>query len=445
MRLNTLILNTFLVSIAVSGGRPAVCRADLASHFGINARSQGMGGAYVGVAEDLAALYYDPAGLVQLKGLSVSAGVLVGVPLLGEQGTRLDMPEETSFYLHVGIPLSGKLKDHLALGVSLNMPWGKNLAGRLYPKDDPYFVAYTSAVQLMDFRAGAAVRIPWEPLSWLSLGAALQVLASVSGAVSLYVPLQSGSEPDPDSQLEAWIDLDVPTSVFFTAGAMAELGEHWRIGLTYRSRQSVEMVLPVTITARIAVSDDLNITIPVQGEARFNPKFYPQQVSLGASYRRGRWLVAADLTWVDYSEYVIPYATVVLDVEKMKKDPGLQILIGPDGQILDPHAPRIVWQDTVVPRVGAEVGVLSWLTLRAGYSFEHSPLRGTDIPVYDCDKHGFSLGARASLLRPWDLVPGWLHVDLTLQDVWYVSRRILGGEVGGHVLAASFGLEVVFL
>lgn len=427
---------------------PAPARADLASHFGMNPRTMGLGGAYAAVSDDLASLYYNPAGLVQLQGISVSTGLLLGMPLLGEDGVTLDNEDETSFYLHVGVPLSGKLKNHLALGVTLNMPFSRNLSGKLYKKDEPYFVSYTSAVQLMQFRAGAAFRIPWEPLSFLSFGAAVQVLASVSGGVGLYVPLQSGGEEgaaDPDSRLEAWIDLEVPTRVFFTGGVMAELGEHLRLGLTYRSKQEVEMILPVVITARIAASESLNITIPVDGEARFKPKYYPQQLSLGASYRRGDWLVALDLTWIDYSSYVIPYASVYLNVEELKKDPGLQLLIGDDGEILDPHAPDVRWSDMVVPRLGVEYSPLSWLTTRVGYFFERSPLRGTDLPIYDCDKHGLALGARASLLRPWDLVPGMLNIDLTLQDIWYVSRTVLGSEVGGHVLALSLGVEVVFM
>ena len=436
-------LATILMFFAAFGATGRA-EADQASHFGLNPRSMGLAGAYTAVSDDLSSLYYNPAGLVQLSGISVSTGLLLGFPLLGEDGRRLDMPDETSFYLHVGVPLSGALKDHLALGVSLNMPWGKNLAGKLYKKDEPYFAQYTAAVQLMQFRAGLSFRIPYKPLEFLSFGGSVLVLASVSGAVGLYVPLQS-SGSDPDSRMEAWIDLDVPTRVFFTAGIMARLGESWRVGLTYRSEQSVEMILPVTLTARIAVSDSMRVTIPVQGQMQFKPKYYPQQVSLGGSFRRGRWMLSADLTWVDTSSYVIPYGTVVLNVEKMKKDPGLQILIGDGGEILNPYVPKLTWTDTLLPRVGAEFDVLPWLTARMGYAFEYSPLRSTDIPIYDCDKHTLAAGLRASLLRPLDLVPGQLNLDLTVQETWYVGRSILGSDVGGHVLAVSFGAEVVFM
>lgn len=422
--------------------------ADLASHFGMSPRTMGLGGAFTGVSDDVSAIYYNPAGLVQLQGLSVSSGVLVGRAYLNEDSTRLPMDDENSFYLHVGIPLSGLLKDHFALGITLNMPFGRQLHGRLYRKDEPYFVAYDSAVQLMQFRAGASFRIPWEPLSFLTFGASIQVLGSVSGGVTMYVPLQqeeNGVAADPDSRMEAWIELDVPTTVFYTVGAMAHMGEHLRLGLAYRSEQSIEMLLPVNITARIAASDTMKITIPVAGLAEFNPKFYPQQVALGASFRRGKWLVALDLTWIDYSSYQIPYAKVTLDVEKLKQDPGLRMLIGPDGQILPPHVPDVQWTDMIVPRLGLEYTVLKWLTLRGGYFYERTPLKSTEIPSYDCDKHGFNLGARGAFLRPWDIIPGQLNIDVTVEELWYVERMVLGSEVGGHVFAFSAGVEVVFL
>ncbi len=422
--------------------------ADLASHFGMNPRSMGMAGAYTAVSDDVSAIYYNPAGLVQIQGLTVSTGVLYGTAYLNEDDTRIGMDDESSFYLHVGVPLSGKAKDHFALGITLNMPFGRQMHGRLYKKDIPYFVAYDSAVQLMQFRAGAAFRVPWEPLSFLTFGASIQVLGSVSGAVTMYVPLQKeedGKAADPDSRMEAWIELDVPTAVFYTVGAMAAIGPNVRLGLAYRSEQSIEMELPVNITARIAASDKMKITIPVTGLAEFNPKFYPQQVALGLSFRRGPLLLSFDLTWVDYSSYQIPYARVSLDVEKLKQDPGLKLLVGPDGQILPPYIPDLKWNDMLVPRLGVEAELLKWLTLRGGYFFERSPLEHTEIPSYDCDKHGFNLGARASFLRPWDLLPGRLNIDLAVEEIWYVGRDILGSDVGGHVFAISGGIEVVFL
>jgi len=62
------------------------------------------------------------------------------------------------------------------------------------------------------------------------------------------------------------------------------------------------------------------LVIPVEGLAKFTTKNWPQQVSVGASWRWKKLLLSLDLTWLDYSEYEIPYARVTLDIEKLKKD-----------------------------------------------------------------------------------------------------------------------------
>lgn len=47
----------------------------LADHFGIGARAMGMGGAAIAVSEDFSALYWNPAGLAQVRRIEVSGGL----------------------------------------------------------------------------------------------------------------------------------------------------------------------------------------------------------------------------------------------------------------------------------------------------------------------------------------------------------------------------------
>ena len=421
-------------------------RADLASHFGMNPRTMGLAGAFTGVAEDLTALYYNPAGLVQLQGMTAAAGLLVGIPNLGEDADRVEMFHENSFYLHVGVPFSGRLKDHLAFGVSLNMPWGKYLDAKLYKKHEPYFVMYEASVMMLQFRAGGAVRIPWGPLNWLSIGGALQVFSAVRGQVGIYAPFQTagqGKARDPDSRLEASAEMDVPTRFFFTLGAMAFLGERWRVGVAYRSSMSQDVEIPVTFTTRL---DSVlgKLEVPVAGKASFTSKYWPQQVSVGASYRHKRLLLSADLTWINFSNYVIPVGRMTLDIDRLKEDPRIKVIL-PDPELLAPLEPKVEMTDVLVPRLGVEYQFMDWLTARAGYFYERSPINSVDLPIYDCDKNGFSLGARASFLRPMGLLPGRFNLDVSVTDVWYVGRSVLGSEVGGHVFGFSAGVEVIFL
>jgi len=47
----------------------------LADHFGIGARAMGMGGTAIAVSEDFSALYWNPAGLAQVRRIEVSGGL----------------------------------------------------------------------------------------------------------------------------------------------------------------------------------------------------------------------------------------------------------------------------------------------------------------------------------------------------------------------------------
>jgi len=117
----------------------------------------------------------------------------------------------------------------------------------------------------------------------------------------------------------------------------------------------------------------------------------------------------------------------------------------PNPELLNPLKPQVEWRDMVVPRLGMEYQVTDWFIARAGYSFELSPLQGTELPIYDSDKHLFALSGRATFLRPWGLIPGRLNLDLSISNMWYVGRSILGSDTGGHIIGISFGVEVIFL
>lgn len=73
--LSRLILATFLVLVLLNSAVTGQSREE-PFHLinqGIGAAALGMGGAFVAVANDLSAIYWNPAGLSQLKGLHVQA------------------------------------------------------------------------------------------------------------------------------------------------------------------------------------------------------------------------------------------------------------------------------------------------------------------------------------------------------------------------------------
>lgn len=69
------LVGTLVLALGLSGAGAQEERA--IDHFsGVGVRAMGMGGAFAGVADDFSALYWNPAGLAQLRQYEVCAGVL---------------------------------------------------------------------------------------------------------------------------------------------------------------------------------------------------------------------------------------------------------------------------------------------------------------------------------------------------------------------------------
>lgn len=97
----TLAVITLLLAILIAGLTPAdvTAQAKVGTtgaqflELGVSARSMGMGGAFTAVANDVSAVYYNPAGLTALLGTEVMM-------------TYIDMPADVQYgFVAVGLPL----------------------------------------------------------------------------------------------------------------------------------------------------------------------------------------------------------------------------------------------------------------------------------------------------------------------------------------------------
>src|SRR5262249_23167615 len=137
--------------------------------------------------------------------------------------------------------------------------------------------------------------------------------------------------------------------------------------------------------------------------------FLPQQAVLGGAWRPLPTLtVVADLTWVDWSSYVNPSASLTTDLA-LQIPPDLRGFMLP----ATPMPAQIVsaaFNDTFVPRVGVRgrrvpaAAARPAPALRAGYRYDASrvPNQGGVTNFLDSNRHGVSAGAGVSIggLRP---------------------------------------------
>src|SRR5579883_2094287 len=155
-------------------------RANPLDAFGFGARAPAMGSAYLAVADDAAAGYYNPAGLARGADLRLDAGYQAAVPALRLNGVQ--QPVEPTRGLAAGLVVPGNLLGlRLAFGVTLFLPDQDLTRLRVLPYDQPRFVLYDNATQRFYLAANLAIHV----YRGLYLGGGLTFMSHTSGLVSL--------------------------------------------------------------------------------------------------------------------------------------------------------------------------------------------------------------------------------------------------------------------
>lgn len=419
--------------------------------FGMGARAQGLGNAFSAVADDASALYYNPAGLVRLKGNYTYVGYLYGTPRLKQGDTEIPAPSEKMLLFNTGYPLKGKMEGKLAFGFSLYYPQGKILHMTMHRVEEPYFLLYENQIEVLHIRMG----VGWRPLSFLSVGFSALLLSALDGYIYTYEPFQPGDIPreelDPTKRLVLSMDQDIPSTASFTIGLLADIGKYFSVGLTYRNESDLPMVNKLDMVLEIVELGPLGYA-PILVDVDVSTRYTPTQLTLGTSYQGRLILLGFDLTWAKYSKYTLPAAYAEIDFSRIKEfysekvdEDFAEELIEGLFKLNPPKEPVVSLKDVLIPRVGVEGRLSDLFRLRGGYYFEPSFIESTDCPIFDSDKHSISMGGGLSFINPMGgIVKGRLNIDLTFQTIIFTKRRFLGDEIGGQVYSGSLGMDVTF-
>ncbi|MCA9452891.1 MAG: outer membrane protein transport protein, partial [Nitrospira sp.] len=145
------------------------------------AAAAGQGEAFIAQADDASALYYNPAGLTQLRGVQVQFGANfitgkfeytspTGQQVDGNLRQPVAMPPPSQFYLTANLKdLGFTALGPLTVGIGLNSPFG---LGSKWPDDAPFSNVVTEAtVPLLDIKPTLAYKIH----EMVSLGAGMDI------------------------------------------------------------------------------------------------------------------------------------------------------------------------------------------------------------------------------------------------------------------------------
>ncbi len=362
--------------------------------FGYGVRSSGMGATGAAVSSGHESVYGNPA-LLSVPGQKreLTLGFLGAHFDLraSEDGSRR-LPYEGLRGAYIGallpIPFGGLLKDRVTVGLAFFTPFELIVRGRiLYPETPQFLVA--DRTQSVAVQAAVGVDIG----HGFRVGGGFAALAALTGSVLVAT--------DASGRVGTVVEDTLVASYGALVGASYDIGENYRVGLTYRG----ELVGHFNVV--ITVEDLGGIVVPplnISGVAQYDP----WQIALEAARVKGPWKLAAGITFKRWSAYPgPPEATVRCPTT----DPLTGMPFEGACTALTPEPPN--FSDTVVPRIGAEhsfafrPGLQGHL--RAGYFFESSPApsQTANSNLFDNARSVFSLGYGIELGPP---LPG-LRID----------------------------------
>ena len=407
----------FLLGLAVLAGFSPKAMASGSGAFRVelpDAGALGKGTAFVGEANTPAAVYYNPAGLNQLKGSEVSVGASFLAPQVDYKpfaGNEVQMRRNKFLIPHfyAAVPV---MADKLTVGLGATSYFG---LGTEWAQDSPLRYATTEAViENKDYMLTAAYQATEQ---WSFAVSADNDDSKASKSKKL---LQGGTGEDGDFQLKvkdnAW---------GYRLATMYKLNDRHQFGLMYRSRIG-------HIYEGKAYLDHLNNnngSVPYQAifggtsyETRLTEKFtLPQSVVMGYSFKpAGKWTFNADVEWMDWSSVKHEAINWVDETNTTR----LSVLNGGN------PAPRD-WKSVWSEAIGAEYAATDHLRLRGGYYHHNTPIpqANWEPNLPDSDSHGLTAGFGYDVSKN-------LTVDMAYSALIFEARTIdntVGDAFGSNV------------
>lgn len=359
-----------------------------------SARGNALGGTLVGRADDPSAVFYNPAGMIQLPRSQVVAGATAIAPKINvvttDGGPETRSGTKTNCFVPPHLYSTHQYSDSIWFGLGIFSRFG---LGTEFDADwSGRYNSYNAAIKTLTVNPNVAFKVN-------------DKLALAAGASWMWFDLTLEQKIDFGSLVGSPNTLDVDQSLTGdSSGYGFNLALHYKAlewmscGVSYVSQTKQE------ITGEADFSKPAGVPVTVFNDTKASGKVtLPDMLSLGAVfYPMERLSLEVDgvwTRWTTYDELTIHYSDSILPgVKSSTKDKK--------------------WNDVWRLQVGTEYKALDWLDLRLGYVYDDSPIPAetADYLVPTNDRHLYSFGCGIRL--------GQCTVDLSYTYLDIESRSV---------------------
>jgi long-chain fatty acid transport protein len=330
------------------------------------------GNAFVAEASDASAIFYNPAGLNQLKGVQFYQGFFLNHPDREYSGLGPDSQTNHCWYKSMTGYLAVPVHHRVALGLGFFSPFGLGTAWP--PTWAGRYVTTFSSMKTYNLNPVISVKV----LDNLSLAAGFDVLWS-KVRLKRKTPVVVRRRVFPDGE----ISLDGSGVGYgYNFGMLYEPLSGVKLGVSYRSQ--------VSVTHYGAYTTNLPPPLPsvtsIAGSANL---VYPPSLTMGIAYSRFKpFAFEFDTTWTGWSSY-----------DKLKVNLDWPIMV--NGVMTKTLTTPKNWHDAWAFRFGANCEVKEGMKVRVGYIYDLTPVPATsfDPQVPDANRHIFTVGGDFKIWR----------------------------------------------
>ncbi|MEW6719641.1 MAG: OmpP1/FadL family transporter [Thermodesulfobacteriota bacterium] len=409
-------------------------------------KAMGMGFAFTAQADDPSAIYFNPAGLMQLEGKNVMVGATYvhenggeftgSTPLTGATpGVPGLTVSETQKTLHFMIPnayfTSTNKKRGIAYGVGIFAPFG---LGQEYK--DAFGSIFRNQVTKIDLQTIVInPTFAFEVDEMLSIGFGIDYMYGMATLGKTPVSTALGGNLynlELEGSGDAW---------GYNFGVLIKPTKNVRIGASYRSSFDLnvkdgDVNLNSINTTGVAALGGASVsqaffgggtTFATKGDALIK---MPATFALGVAYTMDRWTFEADADWTFWSSFKS------LPITIRDQRPPVLVSTNSDKQ----------WRDVCAIRLGAEYRVTDPLALRAGFVYDPTPVPaetlGPELP--DATRLNYMVGAGYKI-GPWTIDTALMYIDKkerTISNVRPEGTNLIGQNGTWEGKAWLAGLDV---